>query len=166
MQVIEVAGNVMSNGLESTKTSDSKRTKNRSLEVDMRRRAYTLEVKEFPDSLNAGRRQRFLSELQNCLQDDRPYIVLDCSKVGQLDRPAMQLLLCCLEEAIKRNGDVKLAAVSAGAKSTLQLTGVDRLFEIFETNVEAVNSFRRFSVEGAPSRSDLPALTGPLGNAA
>jgi anti-anti-sigma regulatory factor len=106
-----------------------------------------LEVKEFPEALSAIRGQLFLSEVQCYLQDDRPYIVLDCSKVSQLDRPAIQLLLCCLEEAIKRNGDVKLAAVPPGARSTLKVTGVDRLFEIFDTNVEAVNSFRRLSAE-------------------
>jgi anti-anti-sigma regulatory factor len=67
----------------------------------------------------------------------------------QMDRPSIKLLLCCLEEAIKRNGDVKLAAVPAGARSTLELTGVDRLFEIFDTNVDAVNSFRRLTVATA-----------------
>lgn len=115
----------------------------------MGRRACTLEVKEFPEALNPIRGQLFLSEVQSYLHDDRPYIVLDCSKVSEMDRPAIQLLLCCLEEAIKRNGDVKLAAVPAGARATLQLIGVDRLFEIFDTNVGAVNSFHRLSVERA-----------------
>jgi anti-anti-sigma regulatory factor len=54
-----------------------------------------------------------------------------------------------LEEAIKRNGDVKLSAVPAEARSTLKLTGVDRIFEIFETNAEAVNSFRQVSIDTA-----------------
>jgi anti-anti-sigma regulatory factor len=115
----------------------------------MGRRACTLEVKEFQEALNAIRGQLFLREVQSYLHDDRPYIVLDCSKVSQLDRRAIHLLLCCLEEAIKRNGDVKLAAVPAGARSTLHLTGVDRLFEIFDTNIDAVNSFHRLSVEKA-----------------
>jgi anti-anti-sigma regulatory factor len=44
------------------------------------------------------------------MNNDRAYIVLDCSKVGVMDRSAIYLLLCCLEEAMKRNGDVKLAA--------------------------------------------------------
>jgi hypothetical protein len=49
------------------------------------------------------------------------------------------LLLCCLEEAMKRNGDVKLAAIPAGAEATVELI---RLFEIFETSADAVKSFR------------------------
>jgi anti-anti-sigma regulatory factor len=80
-----------------------------------------------------------------------------------LDRPAIQLLLCCLEEAIKRNGDVKLAAVPPGARSALKLTGVDRLFEMFDTNAEAVNSFRGLSAESMSHGPGLTALTGPLG---
>ena len=127
-------------------------SKDRSQEVVMRRRTFTLEVKEFPEALNATQGRLFLREVQSYLHDDRPYIVLDCSKVSQMDRPAIQLLLCCLEEAIKRNGDVKLAAVPAGARSTLNLTGVDRLFEIFDTSAEAVNSFRRLSIERASHR--------------
>jgi anti-sigma B factor antagonist len=108
-----------------------------------------LEVKEFPEALNPTRGRLFLGEVQRYLHEDRPYIVLDCSKVGLIDRPVMQLLLSCLEEAMKRNGDVKLSAVPAGARSVLKLTGVDRLFEIFDTSAEAVNSFRRLSVERA-----------------
>ena len=115
----------------------------------MGHRASVLEVKEFPGALDAPKARLFLGEVQSYLYDDRPYIVLDCSKIGQMDGPSIQLLLCCLEEAIKRNGDVKLAAVPTGARATLKLTGVDRIFEIFDTNAEAVNSYRRLSMNQA-----------------
>ena len=129
--------------------------KSRPQEVNMVRRACTLEVKEFPEVMSAVQGQLFLGEVQSYLHDDRPYIVLDCSKASQMDGPAIHLLLCCLEEAIKRSGDVKLAAVPPGARSTLKLTGVDRLFEIFETNTEAVNSFRQLSI-GRASHEFVP----------
>ena len=53
------------------------------------------------------------------------------------------MLLCCLEEAMKRNGDVKLASVPAAAEAILQLTLVDRLFEAFDSTAEAIDSFHR-----------------------
>ena len=112
----------------------------------MGRQASVLEVKEFVGVLNARQASLFLGEVRRYLYDDRPNIVLDCSRISRMDRPSIQLLLCCLEEAIKRNGDVKLAAVPVGARSTLKLTGVDRVFEIFDTKAEAVSSFRRLSV--------------------
>ena len=72
---------------------------------------------------------------------DRPCMVLDCSRVQQMDRFSIHMLLCCLEEAMKRDGDVKLAAVSPSALATLEMTRVDRLFEIYDTENEAVSSF-------------------------
>jgi anti-anti-sigma regulatory factor len=60
-----------------------------------------------------------------------------------MDRFAIHMLLCCLEEAMKRDGDVKLAAISPSARDTLERTRVDRLFEIYETESDAVNSFFR-----------------------
>jgi anti-anti-sigma regulatory factor len=76
-------------------------------------------------------------------------IVLDCSQVRQIDKAAIYLLLSCLENALKRDGDVKLASIHSGARAILEFTGVARLFECFETNAEAVCSFRRLSVNAA-----------------
>ncbi len=72
---------------------------------------------------------------------ERPCVVLDCSRIREMDKSAIHMLLCCLEEAMKRDGDVKLAAVSPLARRALEATRVDRLFEIYETEAEAVSSF-------------------------
>ena len=66
-----------------------------------------------------------------------------------MDKHAIHMLLCCLEEAMKHNGDVKLAAVTPSVGEILELTRVDRLFEIYETQTEAVNSFFRPRIEPA-----------------
>ena len=106
-------------------------------------------VKQLPETLDAKQGRLFFSELESCMNVDRPCLVLDCSKVRLLDSSAVHLLLCCLEEAMKRNGDVKLAAIPAGATAVLELSGIDRLFEVYDTNAEAVSSFRRLPVDVA-----------------
>jgi hypothetical protein len=58
-----------------------------------------------------------------------------------MNAPLVYMLLCCLEETLKRNGDVKLAAVPPAAMAVLNVTGVDRVFEIYDTIPEASNSF-------------------------
>ena len=78
---------------------------------------------------------------------DRPRIVLDCSTLSICDKSVVLLLLRCLEEAMKRNGDVKLAAISPAAKEMLEITRVRHLFEIFETPALAVNSFHSFATD-------------------
>jgi anti-sigma B factor antagonist len=109
--------------------------------MTLKTRAVT--VKQFPQTLNATRRRSFLDDVKRSLNVDRPCLVLDCSARVELDRHDVFLLLCCLEEAIKRNGDVRLAGVSQEALATLESTGVDRLFRIFDSSAEAESSFRR-----------------------
>lgn len=115
----------------------------------MRFRPCTVTVTQLPEIVDAKRGRLFFKELESRINVDRPCIVLDCSRVREMDRFAIHMLLCCLEEAIKRDGDVKLAAVSPSARDTLEMTRVNRLFEIYETEIEAVNSFFRPQCERA-----------------
>jgi anti-anti-sigma factor len=115
-------------------------------------------VKHLPGSLSQKEQRVFFGEVESCLNIDRPCIVLDCSQLSNMDRSAIHLLLCCLEEAMKRNGDVKLSAMPAEARALLKSSGVDRLFEMFETNAEAVNSFRLVAARAAPN-VDLPGIS-------
>lgn len=98
-------------------------------------------VLRVPENLRWRRRRVFLLEVQACMIAGRPRIVLDCSSLRRIDRPALRLLLCCLEEAMKLNGDVKLAALPSGSEQILETTGAVRVFDIYGTTADAVNSF-------------------------
>ena len=109
----------------------------------MRFRPCAVTVTQLPERLDMKEGRLFFKELEGRMNIDRPCVVLDCSKVLEMDRFAIHMLLCCLEEAMKRDGDVRLAAVSPSARETLELTRVDRLFEIYDTETDAVDSFFR-----------------------
>ena len=102
----------------------------------------TVTVHEIPEKVTASEERKFLHDLQQYVETERPRLVLDCSRIGEMDNATVHLLLSCLEEAMKRNGDVKLAALPAEADSALSLTGARRLFEIYPTTAEAVRSFQ------------------------
>jgi anti-sigma B factor antagonist len=82
------------------------------------------------------------------MDPSRPRIVLDCCKLRQLDKPTIYLLLCSLEEAVKRNGDIKLGAIPAGGSAIFDLPGLDGLFEDFDTISGAIDSFQRLPLDG------------------
>lgn len=121
-------------------------------------RMRTVAVKQLPSKLNAKQGRTFLREIQSCMDLDRPRVVLDCSNLQLLDKDVIFLLLCCLEEALKCKGDVKLAALPAGAAAVLELTGAIRLFDIYATTAEAVNSFHCFPANMAALGS-FPAVS-------
>jgi anti-sigma B factor antagonist len=128
-------------------------------------RMHAVAVKRLPEKLNAKQGRLFFNEMEIWINVDRPRIVLDCSNVRQMDRSTMSLLLCCLEEAMKRNGDVKLAGVPEDAKASLAQTGFSRLFEIFDTSADAVESFHRPRVHAA-SHGNVHGVPQPSTNAA
>jgi hypothetical protein len=45
---------------------------------------------------------------------------------------------------MKRNGDVKLAALNPNAEAILRTAGLDRLFEIYPTQAAALTSFHQY----------------------
>ncbi len=111
------------------------------------RRLVTIE--QLPEVTSEIQGRRFLGKIQDRMSDKRPSLVLDCSGLSQMDKPVLNLLLSCLEEAMKRNGDARLAAVSPSAQLMLKSIGADSLFQIFPSNADAVNSFHQnFAASG------------------
>jgi anti-sigma B factor antagonist len=115
-------------------------------------------VMELPEKLGLVEGKSFLAELQPLLEMDRPRIVLDCSQLQQIDSAGIEALLHSMEEAMKRDGDLKLAAVSPASAAILELMRVDRLFEVFETSEQAVQSFHAIATPEAPQ--SLPWYSG------
>ena len=101
-------------------------------------------MKRMPERLNVRTAREFLRDVQPFLTTDRPQLVFDLSQVKQLDAAGVEMLLRCMSEAHKRDGDLKLAAVSPHAGVVLELTRTERLFEVYETSTDAVRSFSGF----------------------
>ncbi len=101
----------------------------------------TVVVEQLPEILSMRQARKVLREIKSCMSSDCPRIVFDCTHIRKVDRALIHMLLGCLEEAMKRSGDVKLAAVPPAARAVLKLTEVDRLFEFHDTSADAVNSF-------------------------
>lgn len=107
-------------------------------------------VKHFPEIVNDAVERAILNELVSSLDIDRPRIVINCSNQHSPSLSSVHLLLSSLEEAMMRNGDVRLSAVPKTLRAMLQSAGVDRLFRFFDTDLEAVESFQRHSNASDP----------------
>jgi anti-anti-sigma factor len=113
-------------------------------------RSKTVVVRELPAKLDRHSETALLNDLRAAMNVERPAVVLDCSRLCAMDVRAIHLLLCCLEEAMKRNGDVRLAAVSPEANDSLRGLRIDQLFQVFENSEQAIDSFQRRGAFVAP----------------
>jgi anti-sigma B factor antagonist len=98
-------------------------------------------VKKLPTRLDVLDLSAFRREMQFALESDSPHIVLDLSAINYLGSAGIEFLLDCLSVVVRRDGDMKLAALSREAATLLALTRVERFFEIYRTVEEAVHSF-------------------------
>ncbi len=114
-------------------------------------------IKRMPERLNLKQARALLREIRPILNSDRPQVVFDMSNVRHLDAAGVDMLLHCMTEAMKRDGDLKLAALSPQAAAILELTRTDRLFEIYNNATDAMRSFSHF-MPNAMRHGTWPAL--------
>ncbi len=101
-------------------------------------------VKRMPERMNLKEARNFFKEVQPVLNSDRPQVVFDMSQVRHIDAAGVEVLLRCIREVVRHDGDLKLAALSPQAAVVLDLTRAGRLFEIYENSTAAVKSFSSF----------------------
>lgn len=113
-------------------------------------RSRVVHVHQFPEQITEAGERKLLCELRQQVETRRPCVVLDFSKVRRMDMSGIHLLLSCLEEVMKRNGDVRLASLRSKVEAILQMTGMNRLFEVYETTEDAVQSFQKRIASNVP----------------
>jgi anti-anti-sigma factor len=99
-------------------------------------------VYQVPSEISSASEMELLRQLQMSAETGHPRFVLDCSKVASMGSSAIRLLLCCLEEVMKNNGDVRLAMLHPEANAVLRHTGISRLFESYDTTENAIHSYQ------------------------
>jgi len=121
-------------------------------------------IMQLPEELNVKEVDKFMQEMGPLLESNRPRIVLECSQVRSMESAGVEMLLRCLEEVLKRDGDLKLAALSPEAEVILELMRVARVFETFSTSEEAARSFNAIPADAIPQEASwYSTLFGDLG---
>ena len=96
----------------------------------------------FPERSTGATGRIFLRNFETLLsQSYRAQIVLDMSKIVQLDATGIDLLLKCIMRVASHDGELKLAAASPETGLILELTQLNGVVEVFESVEAAMESF-------------------------
>jgi anti-anti-sigma factor len=95
------------------------------------KRATTFEADEF--------REILLSDINSGVKK----MVVDLKKCAFLDSTFLGALVIALKTIMKESGDLRLASPHGDVQALLELTGMDRVFQIFNTREEALISFSK-----------------------
>jgi anti-sigma B factor antagonist len=102
------------------------------------KRVLLIEVGGRVDSTTADRLGDVLKE---AVDNGKTQIVLDLSKVEYMSSAGLRELVSAQKKLRNGRGDLRLAALSERVQEVLALAGLDEIFEIYDTQVEAVGSF-------------------------
>jgi anti-sigma B factor antagonist len=81
------------------------------------------------------------SALDKVVDDGKANLVLDLGGVDYMSSAGLREMVRVLKRVKRTGGDLRIANPSDRVKEVLELAGLDTIFEIYPTQVEAVGSF-------------------------
>lgn len=86
---------------------------------------------------------QFRLKLQECISKLSPHVVVDLSQVNFIDSSGLTSLVAGMRDADKVKGSFRICNVHQEAKLVFEVTMMDSVFEIFETQEEALEGVPR-----------------------
>ena len=111
------------------------------MELDVRRRAEVNIIRMRGDLKMGPPVDSLRGAIEEILENGDSHMVLNLEEVPMIDSSGIGVLVRSLTSTKQRGGTVKLVNPSKFALQTLKLVGVVNLFEIFQNEDEAVESF-------------------------
>jgi anti-anti-sigma factor len=94
-------------------------------------------VLKFPERVSGAEARLFADRISEELRHDRPRVIADLSDVRQIDSRALHVMLECLVEVMRQDGEFYLGGVSPEAATVLELTQMNTVFELLPEAAEA-----------------------------
>jgi anti-sigma B factor antagonist len=89
---------------------------------------------------------QFRLKLQECISKVSSYVVVNLSHVNFIDSSGLTSLVAGMRDADKVNGSFRICNVHPEAKLVFEVTMMDSVFEIFDTEEQALESSSRRAV--------------------
>ena len=97
-----------------------------------------VEVSGRVDSMNAN---QFGDALNTQIDEGHVLLVVDLSGVDYMSSAGLREIVTSLKKAKRAKGDLRLAQPSDRVRDVLEMSGLDGIFHIYDSQSEAVGSF-------------------------
>ena len=101
---------------------------------------------------------QFRLELQQCISKVSPNIVINLSQVSFVDSSGLTALVAGMRDADKNKGSFRICEVHPESRLVFEVTMMDSVFEIYDTEQEALETLPRGK---SPASAGAPAQEHP-----
>ena len=81
------------------------------------------------------------SSIKSCLENDFNKIVIDLKGVEWMGSVGIGILICCLTAVKNAGGELRLSGLNEKVKRLLQITNLEKIFDIYPNAKNAVDSY-------------------------
>jgi anti-sigma B factor antagonist len=83
---------------------------------------------------------QFRLKLQECISKQSPHVVINLSQVNFIDSSGLTSLLAGMREADRVRGSFRICNIHPDARLVFEVTMMDTVFEIFDTEEEVLQT--------------------------
>ena len=94
------------------------------------------------DRIDASSSKELKGFVTTRINEEHTKMLLDMSHVTFIDSSGLGMLITCLKTMNKAGGQLKITSICDNVKTIFDTTRMDRVFEIFENNEDALSSFK------------------------
>lgn len=94
------------------------------------------------DTIDANCSKELLDIVKSMINENKLNLLIDLGNVESVDSSGLGILISCLKSVTNAGGLLKISHLHNSTKNTFYLTRLDRIFEIYESNETALQSFR------------------------
>jgi len=92
-------------------------------------------------SLDVSVQTKLKEKLYGIADSEQPDMVVDFTEVTFIDSSCLGVLVALTKKLREKKGDIKLVNLSEDVRSIFQITRLDRVFEIYADNQQAIDSY-------------------------
>lgn len=81
--------------------------------------------------------------LLDLINDGKQEIVIDLNKCIFIDSTFLSVLVTVQKELMRKGGNLKISSPQNDVANMLEVTKMTKVFEVFESTSEAINSFKK-----------------------
>jgi anti-sigma B factor antagonist len=94
------------------------------------------------NEINRDQREEIKKDLQKLIDAGERKFVIDLAKVGFISSLVIATIIFFTKAVREKNGQVKVSGLSGEAFSVFQLTQLDKILELYESEHDALESYK------------------------
>ncbi len=111
------------------------------LKIDIRPKADDITLVVLKGEIGTETVNQFKERIDQLVNEGKMRLVMDFAEVNYLNSMGLGVVAATLKKVKKGKGDLKLIKLSPAVQELFELTRLTKVFEIFDSEEEAVKSF-------------------------